>query len=269
MFGQTFQTADLASVLALVLLEGLLSADNALVLAIMVRHLPKDQQRKALLYGLGGAFVFRLIAILFASIVLKQWWLQAIGGGYLLYLPIKHFITHGQGEHHDAKKVKGGFWKTVIAVELTDIAFALDSVLAGIGFITRPGVGVQTDKIWVVYVGALIGIVLLRFAASVFVRILERFPALDHVAYLLVGWVGVKLATHAAHKAKEVGVIGFDVPAMSQAFFWIGLVAILVVGTLFAVRHRREAPPEDEAALVEETEKLQIPENEGPRKTKS
>ncbi|HZH98751.1 MAG TPA: hypothetical protein VEX38_07245, partial [Fimbriimonadaceae bacterium] len=99
MFDQTFQIGDLSAVLFLVLLEGLLSADNALVLAILVRHLPRDEQKKALLYGLAGAFVFRLIAILFAAVVLKQWWLQAIGAAYLLFLPIKHFVKHsGEGK---------------------------------------------------------------------------------------------------------------------------------------------------------------------------
>ena len=88
MFGQTFDLPDLGSVGSLILLEGLLSADNALVLALMVRHLKEDEQKRALLYGLGGAFVFRFIAIMFASVVLQQWWLQAIGAAYLIYLPL-------------------------------------------------------------------------------------------------------------------------------------------------------------------------------------
>src|SRR5438128_9407511 len=122
-FNQTFRPSDLAGVGALVVLEALLSADNALVLAIMVRHLPKDLRQKALLYGLGGAFVFRFIAILFASVVLQQWWLQAIGSAYLLFLPIKHFIKARQdSDTTRAKPVGAGFWQTVIAVELTDIA---------------------------------------------------------------------------------------------------------------------------------------------------
>jgi len=146
---QTFVPGDLFGVGALILLEGLLSADNALVLAIMVKHLPKLEQKKALLYGLGGAFAFRLIAIVFASIVLNQWWLQAIGALYLLFLPIKHFAQRSN-EHKKIEIKKAGFWPTVIAVELTDIAFALDSVLAGIGFISRPGVGVQQARIWLV-----------------------------------------------------------------------------------------------------------------------
>lgn len=233
--------SDMAGVGALVVLEALLSADNALVLAILVKHLPEGQRQKALLYGLGGAFVFRLIAILLASVILKQWWLQALGAAYLLYLPAKHFWAH-HGESQ-GKEIKGaGFWQTVVAVELTDIAFALDSVLAGIGFITEPGVGIKQDKIWVVYLGAVIGIVLLRFAAGVFVRVLDRFPTLNHVAYLIVGWVGVKLALHATEKAGEQYPLPFPTPHFTEAMFWGGLLTIAAVGTFAAYRNQRPLP---------------------------
>lgn len=257
MFGQTFHTSDLASVGALVVLEALLSADNALVLAIMVRHLPKKLQGKALLYGLGGAFVFRLIAILFASVVLGQWWLQALGAIYLLFLPIKHFVRHSGGDHV-VKKAGGGFWQTVIAVEMADIAFALDSVLAGIGFISRPGVGILTDKIWVVYFGAIIGIVLLRFAATLFIRLLEKFPMLDHVAYILVGWVGIKLLFHSADKFQTInpGTLPFHVPHLHEAVFWGGLIGIAVIGGIFAyVKRAPDSPePSSEAKAMEQAQ---------------
>ncbi|MDX2064205.1 MAG: TerC family protein [Fimbriimonadaceae bacterium] len=241
MVPQTFALTDLPSVLTLILLEGLLSADNALVLALMVRHLSKSEQQKALLYGLGGAFVFRLIAILLASFMLGQWWIQAIGGLYLLYLPIKHFLEkhrESQGVHKLAKKA--GFWPTVIAVELTDMAFAIDSVLAGVGFITKKGVGIQMDKIWVVYLGAILGIVLLRFAASLFIRLLERFPDLDNLAYALVAWVGVKLALHAAEKAHELypAYVPFQIP-WSEGVFWGGMAVISIVGGAIAYARRR------------------------------
>lgn len=238
MFGQTFDPSDLLSVAFLVLLEGLLSADNALVLAILVKHLPKGEQRKALLYGLGGAFLFRLVAILFAAVVLRQWWLQAVGALYLLYLPAKHF--HRATQPHAPRPAGGGFWQTVVAVELTDIAFALDSVLAGIGFISRPGKGVDDSKIWVVYLGAVIGIVLLRFAASLFVQLLDRFPKLDHVAYALVGWIGIKLGVHAWEKGAHTLAPGAWAPHLPEAAFWGGLFAIAILGSLMAVRAGRE-----------------------------
>jgi len=194
---QTFSVGDLGAIGFLILLEGLLSADNALVLAIMVKHLADKLQKKALLYGLGGAFVFRFLAIIFATFILNLWWLQLVGAAYLLWLPIKHFLNKA-GEHsanflnkageHSANPIKSrGFWQTVIAVELTDIAFAVDSVLAAVGTVSAK------DKVWVVYLGAILGIILLRFAAGVFIGVLRKFPDLEHLAFLLVGWVAVKL----------------------------------------------------------------------------
>ena len=244
MFGQSFAPHDLVSIGTLVLLEALLSADNALVLAIMVRHLDEAERQKALLYGLGGAFAFRIVAILFATIILQQWWLQALGGGYLLFLAIKHLAQGETDEANEkAKKARGGFWSTVVAVELTDIAFALDSVLASIAFITRKNAqgiaDVQEDKIWVVVAGAMIGIVLLRFAASAFSKLLDRYPLLNYVAYALVGWVGVKLISHAFHSAHRLNVVGFEIPAMSEPVFWTGLVAILIVGVALAFAKRK------------------------------
>lgn len=265
MFGQTFEISDLAGVGALIVLEALLSADNALVLAIMVRHLPKKLQQKALLYGLSGAFVFRFIAIIFASVVLKQWWLQGLGAAYLLFLPIKHFIKKSGGDHA-AKPVGQGFWQTVIAVELTDIAFALDSVLAGIGFISRPGKGILEDKIWVVYTGAIIGIVLLRFAASLFIRLLEKYPVLDHVAYVLVGWVGVKLLFHSAAKYQEVnpGTLPFTIPHLPEAVFWGGLGAIAITGAIIAYIKRTPDSVllEHEAKAMQEAQDQLMPEED-------
>jgi YkoY family integral membrane protein len=236
MVPQTFHTGDLAIVAFLVVLEALLSADNALVLAVMVRHLPRKLQRKALLYGLGGAFVFRFVAILFATTILSLWWLQAIGALYLLYLPLKHF--HGANKEKVVKAVEKSFWPTVISVEVADIAFAVDSVLAGVALIKSP------DKIWVVYFGAIIGVVLLRFAATLFISLLAKYPVLDHIAYLLVGWVGVKLAFMAGH---NYGVhyddthepdLTWRIPELSPVLFWSVLAGICIVGLLVARRQR-------------------------------
>src|SRR3954470_18440154 len=86
----------LGTVLMLVFLEGLLSADNALVLAVMVRHLPKGQRKRALRYGIWGAFGFRFIAVLLATTILDYWQFEVVGGIYLLYLAISHLVF---GEH--------------------------------------------------------------------------------------------------------------------------------------------------------------------------
>lgn len=235
----------------LILLEGLLSADNALVLAIMVRHLPEKLRAKALLYGLGGAFVFRAAAILLASIIMNAWWLQAIGAGYLIFITAKHFLSK---KPHESEKEVGhvadtaGFWKTVLLVEVADIAFAVDSVLAAVALIQSDDPSHFKSKLWVVYTGAIIGVILLRYAATVFLKLLDRFPALEHLAYALVGWAGVKLLVMAGYHFTESVDVGFHIPHMTPVVFWSVLALILVVGIIYAVKH-----PNPEADDVPDT----------------
>ncbi|MEQ1822306.1 MAG: TerC family protein [Fimbriimonadaceae bacterium] len=261
MFGQTFAVPDLGKIGILVILEALLSADNALILAIMVRHLPKEQQKKALFYGLAGAFIFRLGAILLASSIASFWWLQGVGALYLFYLPIKHFVSmSGNSEHKGA--AGASFWMTVLYADLADLAFAIDSVLVAVAIEPHP------DKIWVVYAGAVLGIVLLRWAAGFFLTLLEKYPALDHLAYVLVGWAGVKLLFLTGHtfeayynKTHPVA-FPYHFPELSPWVFWIGLALIVVVGSIFAFRQppnledhtREDAAGQIDSAIEDLTE---------------
>src|ERR1700722_11102114 len=92
MFGQTFELRDLAIVALLVLLEGVLSIDNALVLGLLVRRLPGRLRGRALTYGLVGALLFRLVAVVLASVLLKWTVLKLLGGLYLIYIAFSHLI---------------------------------------------------------------------------------------------------------------------------------------------------------------------------------
>lgn len=168
---------------SLVILEGLLSADNALVLAILVRHLPKEQRTKALKYGIAGAFAFRFIAVILATHLIYLWPFRLLGGLYLCHLTLDHFRKKQQGQVDETPK-NLGFWPTVIAVELTDIAFSIDSILASVGL---------SQDLWVVYTGGVLGIIAMRFVAGGFLQLLERFPGLETSAYLLVGWIGINM----------------------------------------------------------------------------
>ncbi|MGB0653396.1 MAG: TerC family protein [Thermoplasmatota archaeon] len=188
-------------VLALLLLEAVLSFDNAAILAAMVRRLPPEDRRKALLYGLVGAYTLRIAAILLAAVLLENQWLKFIGGGYLLFLGIKHFVNlarHKAEEHHEV--TFGGnlltrmgipmLWATVIQIELVDLAFALDQVLAAVAFVEGYP---HPDRIWLIVIASMIGILFLRLAAVFVVRVMDWLPLLEHMAYLAVTYVGVKL----------------------------------------------------------------------------
>lgn len=257
---QQVDVSDISKVGLLVLLEALLSADNALILAIMVRHLPKDQQKKALFYGLLGAFIFRLGAIVGASFIIGLWWVQLVGAIYLLYLPIKHFVKHAQGAQ--LKGAAGAsFWLTVLYADLADLAFAIDSVLVAVAIEPKPA------KIWVVYAGAVIGIVLLRFAANGFLKLLEKYPVLDHLAYVLVGWAGVKLLFLAGHtmerwytKSNPDSHLPFHIPEMNPIIFWVGLLLIVGVGSWLAFK--KPASLSDDEELEEGIQVLDDAEKE-------
>jgi YkoY family integral membrane protein len=230
--------ADFAVIGTLVVLEGLLSADNALVLALLVRHLPADQQKKALLYGLVGAFVLRGIGIFFAGLIINLWWFCALGSAYLIVLAIRHFVKK-TGNSPEAEKAaeRGegmGFWPTVFMVELTDVFFAIDSILVAVALVNDP------DKLWIVYTGGFLGILLLRLAATFFIKLIERYPALDTMAYLLVGWAGVKLASASVdvyHRGKG------QEPAhlLNPYVFWAVFAAIILFGIWYAVHNRRKS----------------------------
>jgi YkoY family integral membrane protein len=240
--------------LVLVLMEGLLAADNALVLAIMVRHLPEEQRKKALFYGLAGAFVFRFASLFAISYLVDIWQVQAIGALYLLFMAINHVVrklVKGKVEEENEEKNpkrKSGFWLTVFKVELADIAFAVDSILAAVALaMTLPNTplpqigGMDGGKFLVIFAGGMIGVIIMRFAAGLFVKLLERRPGLEVAAFVIVGWVGVKLAVLTlAHPALGIISEHFAHSTAWKATFYIVLVAIAAGGWFLSKDQQEE-----------------------------
>lgn len=200
-----FEYADIIVVLTLVLLEGLLSVDNAVVLAVMVRHLPDKQQKRALRYGIIGAFAFRIIAVFFVSQLLGFNWLQLVGGLYLLGISVKHSLdrqqVHAAGVRGQTARPPRGIpflsplWSTVVMVELADIVFSIDSILAAVAMVPAPPadhVGLH-PKMWVIVTGGFLGIITMRMVAGVFLKLIDRFPKLVDGAYVIIAVIGVKL----------------------------------------------------------------------------
>jgi YkoY family integral membrane protein len=179
----------------LVLMEGLLSSDNALVLAVMVKDLPEKQRRKALFYGLIGAYLFRFLAIGVGVYLIEILWVKLIGGGYLAWLSIQYFYK--KYKHFETtpdvpdvkksgllKRLFGTFWGTVASVELMDIAFSVDSILAAFGV---------SNQVWVLFVGGILGVLMMRGVAGVFLKLIDRIPELESAAYILIAFIAVKM----------------------------------------------------------------------------
>lgn len=180
----------------LVLIESLLSVDNAAVLATMVMDLPHTLRKKALKYGIFGAYFFRGICLLFASYLINIWWLKGVGGLYLVYLFIDWALnTKKKQKKKDTPKADnklyrltvgrlGTFWATIISVELMDLAFSLDNVFAAVAF---------SNNIIIILTGVFIGILAMRFVAQGFVKLMEHYPFLETSAFAVICILGVKL----------------------------------------------------------------------------
>jgi len=187
--------AALAIVGNLVIIESLLSIDNAAVLATMVGDLPKEQRKKALRYGIFGAYLFRGLCILFASYLIEFWFLKPLGGLYLLYLVVDHFRPKGSPDDDGVDKQKswfyrstlglfGKFWATVALIELMDLAFSIDNVFAVVAF---------TDNLILICLGVFIGILAMRLVAQAFVLLMGKYPFLETAAFVVIGILGLKL----------------------------------------------------------------------------
>jgi len=188
---------SLAIIGNLIIIESLLSVDNAAVLATMVMDLPKKQRNKALKYGILGAYIFRGLALLFASFLVQFWYLKPLGGLYLLYLVWdwwKGKQTESKEDDFIDKKGNwlyritvgslGNFWATVALVELMDMAFSIDNVFAAVAF---------SKNIIIIWVGVFIGILAMRFVAQGFVKLMEKYNFLETCAFIVIGILGVKL----------------------------------------------------------------------------
>ncbi|MRX71267.1 DUF475 domain-containing protein [Bacillus lacus] len=224
---------------SLVIIEGLLSADNALVLAVLVKHLPEKQRKKALMYGLLGAYFFRFLFIGVGVYLVKFWWIKVLGAAYLAWIVIKYFREKSSSNEEESKefnksswlvKVFGLFWATVISVEMVDIAFSVDSILAAFAI---------SDQVWVLLVGGMLGILMMRTVAGVFLKLIDKFPELETTAFILIAMISAKMFA---------SVFGFH---LSHTLFFI--ILILAFLSTFIVHYiNKSRAAKIEAAATKE-----------------
>jgi tellurite resistance protein TerC len=197
-------------VLQLIFLEGILSIDNAAVIGALVSPLPDNervlwpnplkqfgdwlhpllgnQRLAALRVGLLGAYVGRGLMLFLTSFLIHNSWIKVLGAIYLVHLAFDNLedMTGGGSEgEENVKPIKvQSFWSTVLTVELMDLIFSIDNVVAAVSL---------SDKLWVVMLGVGIGILTMRFAAGIFSYAVTREPILKQAAYILVLNIGVEL----------------------------------------------------------------------------
>lgn len=221
-------------VLALILIEGLLSVDNALAIAAMASHLPEDKRKVAMNIGYAGAYGFRIIALFTAGFIMGNHWLMLGGSLYLVWLMCAHFAQQKEAAPDEGAVVNvahQSFASTIAMIAFLDLSLSFDNVVAAVAF--------ARDSKVLVYVGVTLGIITLRLVAGYCIKLLERQPWLEHTAFLLVGFVGLLLGfelywDHSVKQVIELG--GFKLISeagghyhLAKATKFAGIIGILLL----------------------------------------
>jgi len=239
LFSQIFSNPyyALGIIINLILIEGLLSVDNAAVLATMVMDLPQNLRSKALKYGIWGAYLFRGLAMFFASSLINIWWLKPIGGLYLLYLVYDWYkglqTETKEDDYVDKKsnylynglsKLIGSFWATICLVEIMDMEFSIDNIFAAVAF---------TPNIVLIILGVFIGMFIMRFVAQWFVKLMEKYAFLEKSAFVVIGFLGIKLtlsvADHFFPQSKFVEILNSQITEIISSVVTIGIFFIPIL----------------------------------------
>lgn len=209
-------------VLGLIVIEGLLSVDNALAIAAMASHLEPERRSRAINIGYIGAYGFRLLALLFAASIIENRWVKFLGAVYLIWLMCKHFAEDDEGAGEGpaggtAAAAHRAFASTIMMISLMDLSLSVDNVVAAIAL--------SPTNLWPVYLGVTIGIICLRLVAGLAVRMIERYPVLGHTAFLLVGYVGLLLLAELSFHFHVDRLVKFA-----------GIVTIIALSMIYATR---------------------------------
>lgn len=225
---QTFAWIDIPLIFILFFLELLLSSDNAVALGVLVRDLPVKKRKKALFTGLFSGILLRAAGIIMASYLIQLFWVQWVGGAYLMYVAYKH-VRGLANPKHKREPESHSFWWVVCKVELVDLLFAIDSILAAFalaGFYYP--FDVFPHKLWVIYIGGIIGAALMRVWTTGFIKLMESKPGLERVIFLLIGWMGLKLIVEGIFYLYPNPLVDH----IFDFFFWFGALIIFLVGFL-------------------------------------
>jgi len=230
-------------IITLVIMEGLLSADNALVLAIMASKLKdEDQRKKALYYGMVGAVAFRAFFIIIGVYLTKLWFIKVLGALYLAKLSIDHFRGKDKEDEDENGVIdkyentflhkilsKIGirltpFWSVVISIELMDLAFSADSILAALAL---------SDKFIILFIGGVLGIAMMRGVAGVFIKLIERVPEMEHTAFILIAIIAAKMFLGAVHNI--AGLFGYHMHEIHVGHGLFFSILVITFGLTFVV----------------------------------
>ena len=168
------------SYLKIVVIDVALAGDNAVVIAMAARTLPRPQRYKAIVFGAGAAIVMRVTITVVVTYMLKIPFLSAIGGAVVLWIAVKLLVDEGEAEGpaHQAR----GFWHAIWIIAVADFVMSTDNMLAVAG-----ASGGAWERI---LFGLGLSIPIIMFCSGVIAGLMDRFPILADLGAGILGWTG-------------------------------------------------------------------------------
>ena len=225
----------------IVLIDLLLSGDNAVVIALACRKLPDNQRKSGIFWGVGGAIVLRVTLTFFALSLLSVAYLKIVGAALLLWIGIKLVQPEHEADGHEIKVVDTlmGAIRTII---IADFVMSLDNVIAV--------AAAARDSLFLLIFGLALSIPLMVWASQLILRLMDRFPVLVLLGAALLGWVGLSLATHDPLVQEWIDA---QAPWLDYVAPALGALLVVIVGRLMASA-RRTGQPQQMVDLAREDE---------------
>lgn len=182
---ELISTDFLSGLLAIVLLDLVLAGDNAIVIALAARSLPREVQKKAIVWGTVGAIVVRLVMTGIVVYLLKLPGLMLAGG--LLLLPIAWKLLQPDDKPHDVSAA-ASFWAAMRTIIVADALMGLDNVLAI--------AGASKGHMSLVIIGLAISVPLVVWGSTLILRLIERFPIIIYIGAAAIAWTAARMISH-------------------------------------------------------------------------
>ncbi|MDR4926240.1 MULTISPECIES: TerC family protein [Peribacillus] len=231
-----FLTGEFISgLLAIIMIDLVLAGDNAILIGLAARKLPKEQQKKVIIWGAVGAIVIRIIATLLVVVLLEVPGLHLIGGLLLVWIAYKLLIDE---EEHDVKPADS-MWAAIKTIIIADALMGLDNVLAV--------AGASHGNFTLVVIGLLVSIPVVMYGSTLIIKLIERFPFIIIIGAGILGWTA----------AKMIVAEPFMLDYFANPFIKYGFEAIVVIGILVAGTSRQKNIEKEKA----NREKMQIERN--------
>jgi YjbE family integral membrane protein len=225
-------------VFKIIMIDLLLSGDNAVVIALACRNLPEAQRRKGIMYGVGGAIGLRVVLTFFAVGLLALPYLKLVGALLLLWIGVKLILPEDEEHGEGNIKAEAHLWGAIKTIIVADFVMSLDNVL---------GVAAAAHgNVWLLVFGLLVSIPMIAWSSQLVLKLIDRFPFIIYAGGALLGYVaGEMLVTEASFKplVEAQHYLHWLVPAVCA-------LLVLAVGKWLALRKAVAAPVVN---LVDET----------------